>query len=401
MKKFLMSLCAMLAMAGSTFADDTFSVDDFLQPKTASAQLVVRYSLDEGSDCSGYNFRIQLPAELEFVVDDLGDPVYTAGDCYTGAPSITPNIDGGYLKVGCVTANTNPLNKQEGILVSFMVKVKSGATVTADQVLTGHLIDGVISNEGGQTHSVADSDFTITITDRVILNETSTLAPMPATDVNVSVNRTINANQWSTICLPFDMNATQILTAFGEDAEILYFDSFSIEGTASNVTKIILNFEAIDFEDGLEKNYPYLIRVSNKVTEILADNVTIEPDEVLETFTKGSGSNKLKGEFIGTYEAETIIPEKGLFLSNNEFWYSIGLTKIKAFRCYLLLNRVLADYSADTGAPVFISIGGETTRLDQLNIDNDDDNYYTLDGRAVKTPGKGVYIHRGKKIIIK
>ena len=58
-------------------------------------------------------------------------------------------------------------------------------------------------------------------------------------------------------------------------------------------------------------------------------------------------------------------------------------------------------YYDDAAAPIYISMGGETTRLDQLNIDYDDDNYYTLDGRAVKTPGKGVYIHRGKKIIIK
>ena len=72
---------------------------------------------------------------------------------------------------------------------------------------------------------------------------------------------------------------------------------------------------------------------------------------------------------------------------------------MKAFRAYFDLMDVLSDTSAS--APVFINIGGETTSLDQLNIENDDDNYYTLDGRAVKTPGKGVYIHRGKKILIK
>ena len=73
---------------------------------------------------------------------------------------------------------------------------------------------------------------------------------------------------------------------------------------------------------------------------------------------------------------------------------------MKAFRAYFDLMDVLSDTSASE-APIFINIGGETTRLDQLNLDNDDDNYYTLDGRAVKTPGKGVFIHRGKKIIMK
>jgi hypothetical protein len=97
--------------------------------------------------------------------------------------------------------------------------------------------------------------------------------------------------------------------------------------------------------------------------------------------------------------AETEIPQNGLFLSGNKFYYSVGLTKMKAFRCYFMLNRVLANTGAN--APIFINIGGETTKLEGLTIDQMDDNYYTLDGRLVKTPGKGVYIKNGKKVIIK
>ena len=66
MKKFLMSLCAMLAMAGSTFAVDTFTVDAVTLPVNAKADLVVRFSLDPGSTCEGYNFNLQLPSQLEF-----------------------------------------------------------------------------------------------------------------------------------------------------------------------------------------------------------------------------------------------------------------------------------------------------------------------------------------------
>lgn len=407
MKKFLMSLCAMLAMAGNTFADDTFSVDDILQPNTASAPLVVRFSLDAGSDCSGYNFWVQLPEKLEFVVDDLGIPVFTAGDSYTGTPSITPNIDGGYLKVGCLTANTTPLNKQEGILVSFLVKVKNGATVTVGETLTGYLKEGVISSEGGQTHSVANSNFTITITDKVVLDENSPMVPEATSgNVNVLVRRTIYANQWSTICLPFPMPVEKLKAAFGDGYQLYYISGYEKEtDTNGKVTSITINFTKREL--ALQVNRPYIIKIDKDedITEFVVNEVKINPSDGYHTAVIESDDDT--GEDVeicsmtGNLKAGKTVPAKSLFLSEDKFWYSTGMTKMKAFRAYFTLNDVLDAYNQNTDAPVFVNIGGETTRLDQLNIDNDDDNYYTLDGRAVKTPGKGVYIRRGKKIIIK
>ena len=223
MKKFLMSLCAMLAMAGSTFAVDTFSVDPVTLPATSEADVVVRYNLDAESYCSGYQFWLQLPEELEFVTyTSSGQTLvtYTAGDCYADVQAVTANVDEGYLKVACNTNGSVPLTKQSGILVTFKVKVKQGATVTVGgQPLTGNLINGKISNPNGLVHNVANSEFSITITDRVVLDETSTMAPSAATGVNVQVKRTIKAGEWNTICLPFTMTKTQVEAVFGADVE--------------------------------------------------------------------------------------------------------------------------------------------------------------------------------------
>jgi hypothetical protein len=402
-----MSLCAMLAMASSTFATDTFSVDAVSLSNISSAPLVVRFSLDAGSDCSGYQFWIQLPEELEFVVDDLDIPVYAVGDSYKGNPSITPNIDGGYMKVAAYTAGSVPLTKQEGILVSFMVKVKSGATVTVGQTLTGHLTEGAISNEGGQTHSVADSDFTITITDKVVLDENYLMVPEATSgNVNVLVKRTIYANQWSTICLPFAMTVEKLQAAFGDEYQLYYISGYEKEtDTNGKVTSITINFTKR--EAALQVNRPYIIKIDKDedITEFVVNAVKINPTDGYHTAVLESDDDT--GEDVeicsmtGNLKAGKTVPAKSLFLSEDKFWYSTGLTKMKAFRAYFTLNDVLDAYNQNSDAPVFINIGGETTRLDQLNIDYDDDNYYTLDGRAVKTPGKGVYIHRGKKIIIK
>ena len=393
MKKFLMSLCAMLAMASSTFADDTFSVDPVMLPATYDADVVVRFSFDEV--CPGYTFDLTLPSKLEFVTD-AGDVIYTAGNCYPEGSSITTNFEGGKLHVAWLHTGGKTLTEQSGVLVSFKVKVKVGQTITDDDLpLIGTLINGTVSNDGGQVDHVADSEFSITITDLPVLDENSPAAPSNTVDeIDMLVKRTINANEWSTICLPFDMEEDQLKAAFGDDVQLMEYNTYALEKEGSVVKSITINFDEVDLEeDGLEANTPYLIKTSQKVTEFEV-TAPIEVDEVKVGSTK-------KGLFIGSYQAGTTVPAKSLFLSEDKFWYSVGLTKMKAFRCYFTFKEVLDAYNQDTAAPVFINIGGETTRLEQLNIDNDDDNYYTLDGRAVKTPGKGVYIHRGKKIIIK
>ncbi len=408
MKKFLMSLCAMLAMASSTFADDTFTVDAVTLPVNAKADLVVRFSLDQGSTCEGYNFNLQLPSQLEFdtyMKNDEIRVVYTPGDCYDEeVANITANLDNGVLKVAYLNTNGDLLTKQSGVLVTFKVKVKAGATVAVGNNLTGTLTEGTIANKFGQPHNVADSQFTITIGEaidlRTILDELSTEAPAATTEpVDVRVKRTIYADQWSTICLPFAMTAEQVTDAFGTDVELLNFTSWTPEEDNDGaIVGITIGFDNVS---EIEANHPYMIKVSSPIdyeNGFTVDGVVVDPED--EPFIRVGNKTKERGYMYGTY-AVTTVPEENVFISGNKFWYSTGKTSIKAFRGYFSFYYVLDAYYDDAAAPIYISMGGETTRLEQLNIDNDDDNYYTLDGRAVKTPGKGVYIHRGKKIIIK
>ena len=405
MKKFLMSLCAMLAMAGSTFADDTFSVDAVTLPATSEADVVVRYNLDAESYCSGYQFWLQLPEELEFVTyTSSGQTLvtYTAGDCYADVQAVTANVDEGYLKVACNTNGSVPLTKQSGILVTFKVKVKQGATVTVGgQPLTGNLINGKISNPNGLVHNVADSEFSITITDRVVLDETSTMAPSAATGVNVEVKRTIKAGEWNTICLPFRMKKADVVRVFGADVVVMKYTGYTAEIDEDTFipSSLTINFSAMNSNLlNLTAGTPYLIKTNIEgIKSFTVDNV-----DIVASTTDVSGSEpnwSLDGKFKGTL-VKTIVPDKCLFISGNKFYYSTGLTNIKAFRGWFELEAVL-DESLIEDAPVYINIGGETTKVEGQTIGQMDDNYYTLDGRLVKTPGKGVYIKNGKKVIVK
>ena len=61
-----------------------------------------------------------------------------------------------------------------------------------------------------------------------------------------------------------------------------------------------------------------------------------------------------------------------------------------------------------SGAPAKLSLSfgddDETTDIESVTTDEeakDNDVYYNLNGQRVSNPQKGVYIHNGKKVIIK
>lgn len=123
----------------------------------------------------------------------------------------------------------------------------------------------------------------------------------------------------------------------------------------------------------IEANHPYIIKVSSAISEFTVDGVDIDPKE--EPVVQVGRKSSERGWMYGTYIV-TKVPEENLFLSENKFWYSTGNTTTKAFRGYFMFHDVQDAYYDETSAPVYISIGGETTRLDQLNIDGEDSNYY-------------------------
>ena len=84
MKKILLSVCALFLIMGKASAEDTFTVDDIRLPQNGEADVTIRFSLDEGSTCSGYTFWLQVPEQLEFVTYVRNEKTYityTAGDC--------------------------------------------------------------------------------------------------------------------------------------------------------------------------------------------------------------------------------------------------------------------------------------------------------------------------------
>jgi hypothetical protein len=217
--------------------------------------------------------------------------------------------------------------------------------------------------------------------------------------VKVKVERTFTGGKWSTICLPFDMTAQQVTTAFGSGVKIGDFDSYDPVYDGDNVSSISVKFSEVN---EIEANHPYIIKVETDKTEFTVDGVDITPEEeAYVEFDNGKTGRQREvyGTFLGTYVAGTAVPAKSLFLGDGKFYYATSSTKpMKAFRAYFEFEDVLAA-ADEAGARIKITFDDITGIKDARTYNGEE--IYTLSGQRVNKAGKGVYIVNGKKVIKK
>jgi hypothetical protein len=408
MKKFLFSLMALLAIAGTSTAqtENALTVADIELPQNGDAELVINFQLDTPDSYTGYSFNIEFPADLSFEMDTETGPTdvaYTMGDCYHKSHGVTANLDNGMVKVACLSTGSVPLTKQSGELLSFTVKA---GDLTIGDTYTLKIKDILFVPVEGEKKSLADVTFTVKIVEndgRIKFKETSTKFPKytEGEKANVTVFRTIKANDWNTICLPFNLSKTAAESIFGSDVKILTFSSYTADIDLETFipSAITLNFSTYTMSalKPLKAGTPYLIKTAKDIESFNVDQVTIG-----ESTTDVSGAETvydLDGKFKGTL-LKTKVPQNGLFISGNKFYYSKGETNIKAFRGWFELTAVL-NQAISVDAPVYLNIDGEATGIKLIKAQNDDDAYYNLGGQRVETPAKGLYIKNGKKVIVK
>ena len=247
---------------------------------------------------------------------------------------------------------------------------------------------------------------------RLKFYETSTTFPTYITGekANVTMYRTIKANEWSTICLPFAMTEAQVKAAFGNDVQLADFTGCepTYDEAEENIVALKVNFADVA---AIEANHPYIIKVSAALSEFTVDGVDISPSEELSV-DRDEDKYKRNGKwyydynsFIGTYVAGTEIPETALFLSENKFWYSTGKTKSKGFRGYFSFYQILSEV-ANAEARISLCFDdsdatGISNALRQMNNERVNKEVYDLTGRKVNNPQrKGLYVKDGKKVVV-
>ena len=405
-KKILTTACAWLICLGHAFADDLF-ISNVTIPQGGSTELAVEFSFASTTDKVGFTFSLGLPEGISLEKDGDGEPVYEKD---ASINKINVNCAGEGNFAGLPSNENATIKGSEGKLFTLTIKadgalkVGSTHTVSVTKVTFQEKVEGSVKDI-----NIPDFTFTVSIgepTDtRTILDETSTTAPEAATGVNVRVRRTINANEWSTICLPFEMTATQVSEAFGSDVRLGDFTGCEVDNVTGDIK--------VKFSDAtaIEANHPYIIKVGTAVTEFTADGVDIVPEDEpaidQDEVTTGTGRNKVTtyNSFIGNYVNGTAVPDYAMFLYDNKFYFSTGSTKIKAFRGYFDFATAGAEYDAARAIIVFDSEVTGVVDIEKMR-NFEDENVYDLGGRQIgkhrldyRQPLKGLYIRNGKKII--
>ena len=401
--KRIFSAFAMLLtyMAGAN-ATDVITVSDVTVPKGGEVTLEIGSSFE--TSFIGFQLDIELADGLSLKTDGEGSVIAELGSSGTDHGFSGSKV-GNVYSIVCASMSNRTL--PEGAVL-MRVTLQADASLEKGTVIPASVTNVVFSEKQGDDqigHPLAGVNFNITIGEpsdgRTILDENSTTAPTSATGVNVRVKRAINANEWSTICLPFAMSEAQVKAAFGSDVQLADFTGWeTTEYDASdNALSIDVTFSSVT---AIEANHPYVIKVSSAVTEFTVDGVDIAPEDD-PAVSVGKKSKGTLGSFTGSY-VPTLIDEECLFLNSNKFWYSTGKTNMKGYRGYFYFQDVLAAYAASAPVKMKFTLDG-TTGIEDVQTFNgpniQDGEIYDLAGRRVEKAEKGIYIINNKKVLVK
>ncbi len=211
----------------------------------------------------------------------------------------------------------------------------------------------------------------------ITLDETTDFEPTSnIEDVNVTLTRSMTANVWNSLVLPFDMDIPSGWT-------VKEISTFS-EGTLS-------------FTDAssIEAGKPYIVKPTAAITSIApASAVTLKKD-LVNTATGTSGDYVT---MIGTYTKINAVPEGAYVLGNDNKLYKVNSTvSLKPFRAYF---TVTGD-----AAPARIRLNFDEEATGISHIENEDpgvqNSVYNLSGQRIARPVKGFNIINGKKVIVR
>lgn len=203
----------------------------------------------------------------------------------------------------------------------------------------------------------------------------------------VKLNRTLVANKWNTLCVPFAISEEEIKANFGEGTLVEKLDA--------------VNGNTVNFADAtsIEAGVPYLIKPT-----VAGTTYTFNGKEVSADAPKTEGNADVT--FQGIYSPTDItnngtVKAAGVTEGGKVLFVNAG-SKTKAFRCFFTIS----DNASITPAMLKVSIKGVETAINSIVMDNSnatDNAIYNLQGQRVNGNSltKGIYIKNGKKFAVK
>ena len=203
--------------------------------------------------------------------------------------------------------------------------------------------------------------------------------------VNVMLKRTLVADSWNTLCLPFGMSHDAVQTVFGEGTVLKQMKEW-------NAAENVIYFETAD---AIVAGQPYIIKpVEAKESFLLQDQMVLN---AVNNATSGDIS------FCGIMSS-TQLSESDVFLGTDGELYLPNAAEengdvLRGFRAYFKGINNIADTK--------VNIEGVVSGIENINGATAFTNgkVYTLAGQYVanSTKGlmKGIYVVNGKKIVVR
>ena len=234
--------------------------------------------------------------------------------------------------------------------------------------------------------------------------------------------------KWYTMCLPFDMTAQQLKSAYGSKVEVVEFSDVNVVTKPNNDKIITLKFKQPVTET--KAHHPYMIHPSlhkgtqtGVKTTIVGIKKQEEKQESLDAQKVVKTADGVTYTFIGNYDKNKHLQQYSYYYysGDNESTYKNSFYKWIAsnsgtwtpYTACVLMNKDNGANAKPSVSYYLESIDGQTTAIDTLPVmpavhDMQQGKVYTITGQLVqqgiinlKALPQGVYIVNGKKYIVR
>ncbi len=234
--------------------------------------------------------------------------------------------------------------------------------------------------------------------------------------------------KWYTMCLPFDMTAQQLKSAYGSKVEVVEFSDVEVVTKPNNDKIVTLKFKQPVTET--KAHHPYMIHPSlhkGTQTGVKTTIVGVKKQEEKQGSLDAQKVVKIADgvtyTFIGNYDKDKHLQQYSYYYysGDNETQYKNGFYKwIKSgsgtwtpYTACVLMDKDNGANAKPSISYYLESIDGQTTAIDTLPVmpavhDMQQGKVYTITGQLVqqgtinlKALPQGVYIVNGKKYIVR
>ena len=227
-------------------------------------------------------------------------------------------------------------------------------------------------------------------------------------------DRPINLDYWNVFCLPFDIKPSQISNAFGyvvvdmliknPDDGNIHFEQI-VSGTIPAGTPFIMNVGKLKNKP---TNFNKVTFKGSKAKDGTYPGVTLKKVQPQYTETDNNGNR-----FISTFSPIEVYGQHIWYMSKGKWYDARNFSEekpvhLKPMRCYIdfsgntVTTRPMIIIEEPDGTTSIVS--PETFNEGSFSTDlSKDNNWYSVTGARLseKPTTHGIYIHQGRKVVIK